>query len=49
MPLMDGFQFIKKVKEIKPDVKVFFMSAFLSDDIQYRTGLTLVKADEYLA
>jgi hypothetical protein len=24
------------------------MSAFLTDDIQYSTGLSLVKADEYI-
>jgi DNA-binding response OmpR family regulator len=48
MPLIDGYQFIKRVKEQKPDVKVFFMSAFLTDDIQYRTGLSLLKADEYI-
>jgi len=48
MPSIDGIQFIKRVKEVKPDVKVFFMSAFLTDDIQYRTGLSLLKVDEYL-
>src|SRR5215467_371202 len=48
MPSIDGYQFIKRVKEVKPDVKVFFMSAFLTDDIQYRTGLSLLKVDEYL-
>src|SRR5215467_6036787 len=48
MPLIDGYQFIKRVKEVKPDVKVFFMSAFLTDDIQYRTGLSLIKVDEYI-
>jgi DNA-binding NtrC family response regulator len=48
MPLIDGYQFIKRVKEVKPDVKVFFMSAFLTDDIQYRAGLSLVKVDEYI-
>jgi DNA-binding NtrC family response regulator len=26
MPVMDGYQFIEKVKEIKLDVKVFFIS-----------------------
>jgi DNA-binding NtrC family response regulator len=46
MPLIDGYQFIKKVKEVKPDVKVFFMSAYLTDDIQYRTEQ--LKADEYV-
>jgi two-component system cell cycle sensor histidine kinase/response regulator CckA len=48
MPLMDGYQFIKRVKEIKPQVKVFFMSAFLIDDIQFRIGLSLVRVDEYI-
>jgi YesN/AraC family two-component response regulator len=48
MPLIDGYQFIKKVKEIKPDVKVFFMSAFLTDDIRYRTGQSLLNVDEYI-
>jgi DNA-binding NtrC family response regulator len=48
MPLIDGYQFIKKVREVKPDVKVFFMSSFLTDDIQYSTGLSLVQADEYI-
>ena len=31
---------IKRVKEVKPAVIVFFTSAFLTDDIQYRTGLS---------
>ena len=48
MPLIDGYEFVKRVKELRPDVKVFFMSAFLTDDIQYRTGLSLLKVDEYL-
>jgi len=33
-------EFIKKVKEVKHDVKVFFMPAYLSDDIQFRTELS---------
>jgi len=48
MPLMDGYQFIERVKEVKADVKVFCMSAYLSDDIQFRTGPALVKVDEYI-
>jgi DNA-binding response OmpR family regulator len=48
MPVIDGYQFAKKVKEIKHDVKVFFMSAYLSDDVQFRTGLPSVKVDEYI-
>ena len=48
MPIIDGYEFIKRVKELKPDVKVFSISAFLTDDIQYRTGLSLLKVDEYI-
>src|SRR5262244_1493646 len=48
MPVMEGYGFIKKVKEIKPNVKVFFISAYLTDDIQYRTGLSVPKVDEYI-
>ncbi|MGA9151944.1 MAG: response regulator [Candidatus Nitrosopolaris sp.] len=27
MPVMNGYQFIKQIKEIRPQVKVFFVSA----------------------
>jgi DNA-binding NtrC family response regulator len=33
MPGMNGYEFIKKVKEIKPQVKVFFMTAFSINDV----------------
>lgn len=33
MPVMDGYQFKKKHREIKYNVKVFFMSAYLNYDI----------------
>ncbi|MFZ0510871.1 MAG: response regulator [Candidatus Nitrosopolaris sp.] len=48
MPVMNGYQFIKKVKEIKPQVKVFFISAFDIDDIEFRTELPFVKVDEFI-
>ena len=28
MPKMNGYEFIKEVKKIKPNIKVFFMTAF---------------------
>ena len=28
MPGMNGFEFARKVKEIRPDIKVFLMTAF---------------------
>ena len=48
MPVMNGYQFIKKVKEIKPQVKVFFISAFEIDDIEFRRELPFVKVDEFI-
>ena len=48
MPVINGYQFIKKVREINHDVKVFFMSAYLDDDVEFRTGLSLVKVYEYI-
>lgn len=32
MPKMDGYEFLKKVKEIKPEVLVFLITAFEIDD-----------------
>jgi len=48
MPGMNGFEFIKKVKEIKPEVKVFFMTAFELDDIEFKRVLPSVKIDEFI-
>ena len=48
MPVMNGYQFIKKVKEIKPRVKIFFISAFEIDDIEFRRELPFVKVDEFI-
>jgi YesN/AraC family two-component response regulator len=35
MPGMPGFEFITKVKEIKPSVKVLLMSAFDVSDMEF--------------
>ena len=48
MPVMNGYDFIKKVKEMKPEVKVFLMTAFKIDDIEFRRELPLVKVDEII-
>lgn len=45
---MNGYEFIKKVKEIKPEVKVFFMTAFEIDDIEFRSILPYIKVDEFI-
>ena len=38
----------KKVKDIKPLVKVFLMTAFKIDDIEFRKELPFVMVDEIL-
>jgi response regulator RpfG family c-di-GMP phosphodiesterase len=48
MPGMNGYEFIKKVKEIKPQVNVFFMTAFSINDIEFRRILPSVKIDEFI-
>ena len=48
MPEINGYEFIKRVKEIKPDVKVFFMTAFEINDIEFRRLLPSVKIDEFI-
>jgi response regulator RpfG family c-di-GMP phosphodiesterase len=48
MPRMNGYEFIKRVKEIKVDVKVFFMTAFEIDDIDFRRILPSIKIDEFI-
>jgi DNA-binding NtrC family response regulator len=48
MPEINGYEFIKKAKEIKPQVKVFFMTAFEINDIEFRRLLPSVKIDEFI-
>jgi DNA-binding NtrC family response regulator len=48
MPEISGYEFIKKVKDIKPIVKVFLMTAFRIDDIEYRRELPFIKVDEFI-
>lgn len=48
MPVISGYEFIKKIKDIKPLVKVFLMTAFRIEDIEYRRELQEVKVDEII-
>ena len=48
MPGMNGYEFIKKVKEIKPQVNVFFMTAFSINDVEFRRILPSVKIEEFI-
>jgi response regulator RpfG family c-di-GMP phosphodiesterase len=48
MHVMNGYEFIKTIKEIKPEVKVFFMTAFEINDIEFRSVLPYIKIDEFI-
>jgi two-component SAPR family response regulator len=48
MPGMNGFEFIKKVREIKPEVKIFFMTAFEINDLEFRRILPSTRIDEFI-
>ena len=48
MPTMNGFEFIKKVREMLPSIKIFLMSAFDIDDSQYSKMLLPLKIDGYI-
>ena len=45
MPGMNGYEFVKKVKEIKLGVKVFFMTAFEINDAEFRSALPEVEIE----
>jgi YesN/AraC family two-component response regulator len=45
MPVMNGFEFIKKVREILPSIKIFLISAFDINDSQYSKILQPLKVD----
>ena len=46
MPAMNGYEFVTKVKQINPDVKVCLMSAFEINDLEL--DLKSIKIDEFL-
>lgn len=48
MPGMNGYEFLKRVKEIKPQVPIFLMTAFEIDDKEFRNVLKSVKIDEFI-
>jgi response regulator RpfG family c-di-GMP phosphodiesterase len=48
MPKMNGFEFIKIVKKIKPEVKVFLMTAFEINHTEFSRLLPDVKIDKLI-
>jgi DNA-binding NtrC family response regulator len=48
MPGMNGYEFVKQVKKIDPQVKIILMSSFEIDDINLLDVLPDVKIDTFL-
>lgn len=48
MPEMNGCEFIKKIRVIKPEVKVFFMTAFEINDLEFKRVLPSIKINEFI-
>lgn len=48
MPGINGYELVKKVKEIKYGVKVFLMTAFEINDVEFRSVLPNVEIEGFL-
>jgi DNA-binding NtrC family response regulator len=48
MPGMNGYEFIRNVKESNPKVKVILMTAFEIDDKEFHNVLSDIKLDSFL-
>jgi two-component SAPR family response regulator len=45
---MNGFEFVKMVKVIKPEIKVFLMTSFEINEAEFRRVLPSIKIDEFI-
>jgi len=48
MPTMNGYEFVKKVKEVKPEIKIFLMTAFEINDLEFSRALPSIRIDEFI-
>jgi two-component SAPR family response regulator len=48
MPGMNGYEFVKKVKQIKTEVKVILMTAFEINDVELPSLLQTTKIDAFV-
>jgi DNA-binding NtrC family response regulator len=48
IPAMNGYQFVKHVKERNPKVKVILMTAFENDNKEFHNVLSAIKVDAFL-
>jgi two-component SAPR family response regulator len=48
MPGMNGFEFVRKGKEINPEIKVFLMTAFEINDQEFSNAISSLKVNEFI-
>jgi DNA-binding NtrC family response regulator len=48
MPGMNGYEFVKILKKINPQVKIILMTAFEIDDKEFHNVLSEIKVDAFL-
>ncbi|HEY7573162.1 MAG TPA: response regulator [Nitrososphaeraceae archaeon] len=48
MPSMNGYEFVKQIKKIKPKVNVILMTAFEIEDREFHRILPSIKIDGFL-
>ena len=48
MPKMNGFEFIRSIKELKPQVQVLFITAFEINSNEFSTVLPSTKVDGFI-
>ena len=48
MPGMNGYEFVRKVKESNPEVKIILMTAFEIEDKEFHNVLSDIKVDAFL-
>jgi DNA-binding NtrC family response regulator len=48
MPGMNGYELVKKINEIKPQIKIFIMTAFEINDVEFKHLLPEVKIEDVL-
>lgn len=48
MPLMNGFEFVRKVKKMNPKIKVLLMTAFEINDREFTRVLPELKIEGFI-